>query len=84
MILLICFNPEYMDRSIDFFAARNINKYQWAVWEEWTDCSQSCGRSGIKTRTRKCMEPIKNQTRCPKKEEIITETCGKDTCSGIF
>jgi len=30
---------------------------QWTAWEQWTDCTKSCGSDGIQTKTRTCNNP---------------------------
>ena len=29
----------------------------WGSWSSWGNCSETCGKSGVKTRTRSCNKP---------------------------
>ena len=30
---------------------------KWASWSSWGSCSETCGKSGIRTRSRSCNNP---------------------------
>ena len=30
----------------------------WGSWSSWGSCSETCGKSGVKTRTRSCNNPL--------------------------
>ena len=54
----------------------------WGQWNEWTDCSTTCGENGIKNRVRECTkngclieldidEAICHRVRCPGKSIVV-------------
>ena len=53
----------------------------WSGWSWWGECSQSCGKGGSRTRTRKCSPPSAGGRACqgPTAER---EACLHEPCSG--
>ena len=51
----------------------------WSAWSVWSQCSRSCGGSGIRTRSRQCM----NGSNCPGSNRS-TQTCNTGTCGGSY
>ena len=52
-----------------------------AEWSEWSRCSEPCGDSGVKTRTRRItMEQRYGGDPCPSVEE--EEPCNRELCPG--
>ena len=51
----------------------------WASWQEWTDCSKSCG-NGEKYRERACINGILGETGCPIDKFSEVEKCNTDSC----
>ena len=42
---------------LSFSLDADIPDPAWSVWEEWSDCSVSCGGSGTRFRNRACHVP---------------------------
>ena len=56
----------------------------WSAWGRWGSCSQSCGRGGSRTRTRKCSPPSTGGKPCHgsavKREACFLEFCLGEAC----
>ncbi len=63
--------------------APNIDNYNWTLWEEWTDCSLTCGGTGIKHRSRKCVSSLNGAFNCPTSSQQENDTCGTANCPGM-
>ena len=58
----------------------NTKNYEWADWEEWSECSVACGGDGTKTRTRACIPPSNGGFDCPESSQTETESCNNGPC----
>ena len=43
--------------SLPFFLASSIAVASWTVWNDWSDCSKTCGQRGVQSRYRICKLP---------------------------
>merc|ERR1712110_938881 len=49
--------------------------YTWTDWTQWSDCSVSCGGSGVMTRTRDSIGPVDGGMECPTPDQTETQEC---------
>merc|ERR1712110_497448 len=54
--------------------------YTWTDWTQWSDCSVSCGGSGVMTRTRDCIGPVDGGMECPTPDQTETQSCDAPAC----
>lgn len=57
----------------------------YTVWNQWADCSMTCGSGGVRTRTRRCINPppANGGDDCSGESASESESCTGDTCCGI-
>ena len=55
---------------------------QWSAYGEWSACSKSCG-GGVKTSTREVLHQAEYGGDDCIGDELRTETCNLDPCTGI-
>ena len=53
-------------------------------WSSWSECSEICGKTGTKLRTRKCIKPKYGGFPCPKYKTKQTKKCFPGDCHGKF
>ena len=56
--------------------------WAWGDWDEWSECTISCGIGGIQTRTRFCIPPKNGGHPCPSLTDQDTQPCNIDRCPG--
>ena len=56
--------------------------WAWGDWDEWSECTVSCGIGGIQTRTRFCIPPKNGGHPCPSLTDQDTQPCNIDRCPG--
>ena len=50
-------------RIFDFPSGSSIPVSNWGMWSGWSDCSRTCGKSGVRSRHRICQIPPKSEQR---------------------
>lgn len=57
---------------------------QWAEWNEWSECTVSCGK-GYKSRNRSCSDPPpQSGGGVCHGNETETDYCNTNNCPGMF